>query len=315
MTGPLPRPVRRIALVATAAVVCLAALAGHADGVTIGTDDPSLDQTIAPDQQVVTGPATIRLGHVDVGPRFVDGAWTLLVHDDSGSRPVWRSLDETVIQVGDAALLTVPDNPAYTFLGTPAWTKVHVVPQTQNPAVVWMGWNTQDPEVIRRLDRGATLTLRGVEGPGELHVYLQSGNLTEPDVLWQSTRTQAQPIWIDVNGHTHANWIFTEPGSYLVRFTMSADLVDGTAVADTRTLRFAVGDSTSVEATRAARYSGPEAPLDDEAAASDSEPADSGISAGVVAAIAAAVVLLGAGLVVVLVRGASVRRRAEAEGP
>src|SRR5687767_7413562 len=141
-------------------------------------------------------------GHVDVGPRFVDGRFTLQVYDD----PTWRPIDDVVLQVRDEAILSVPDDPAYGFLKQKPGTELFVIPQTQNPDVVWLGWNTQDPEVMETIDRGVTMTIAGVQGPGTLDVYLQSGDFAEPDVLWP------EPLWVDVNTHTHANWVFTKPG-------------------------------------------------------------------------------------------------------
>ena len=48
--------------------------------------------------------------------------------------------------------------------------------------------------------------------------------------------------------HTHANWVFTAPGEYLLKVTASAELSDGSTVSDTRYLKFAVGDSASADA-------------------------------------------------------------------
>jgi putative ABC transporter-associated repeat protein len=192
---------------------------------------------------VGTGTAVLDRGHVDLGPAFVEGEWTLMIHDDAAEPPVWRHPEDAVLRIGDEALVEVPDDPTYSFLGAAAGESVHVVSQTQQPDVVWIGWNTQHPEVMERIDRGVTLTLLGVQGPGQLSVYLQSGNFGPPEVLWSSAEDAPQPIWVDVNTHTHANWVFTEPGSYLVRVEASAEMLDGsteTAVAD---LRVAVGGS------------------------------------------------------------------------
>ena len=51
-------------------------------------------------------------------------------------------------------------------------TPVHVVPQTENREVVWIGWNTQDPGVMEAIARGVTMNLLGVQGPGSVVVYL-----------------------------------------------------------------------------------------------------------------------------------------------
>lgn len=236
----------------------------------------------------------ISTGHVDVGPRFTGDRWTLEVYDD----PTWRPADEVVLHVGDEAILPVPDDPAYGFLKLEPGTDVFVVPQTQNPDVVWLGWNTQDPEVRERVDRGVTMTLAGVQGPGDLTVYLQSGDFAEPEVLSHA------PIWVDANTHTHANWVFTQPGVYLVRVKIEADLKDGRTVADTRDLRFAVGSKTSPEAAAAAVWRNAKPA----AAAPVEEPRE--LPVGVLIAIAAA--LLAAGFAVLVVRGRGAKRRARA---
>lgn len=273
-----------------------------------------LDQTIDADQPVATDRAVLARGHVDLGPRYVDGEWTLMVHDDSADPSVWRALDRSVFQVSDRALLPVPEDPAYSFAGEPG-TRVYVVPQVQNPDVAWIGWNTQDPEVMATIDGGVTLTLTGVDGPGELFVYLQAGNFGAADVLWSSTKDERQDIWVDVNTHTHANWIFTEPGVYLVQVEVAADLVDGSTVSDTATLRFAIGDATDVAPAFAAT---------DTSNGAAATPADTsgddgngGAAAGAGSGPSAAVLVIGAvalalvvGVVVVVVRGRAAKRLA-----
>ncbi|MDA0136278.1 choice-of-anchor M domain-containing protein [Solirubrobacter deserti] len=240
----------------------------------------------------------ISTGHVDIGPRFVDDRWTLQVYDD----PTWRDADSTVLQVTDDALLTVPDDPAYAFLPAKPGSDVYVIPQTQNPDVVWLGWNTQDPEVMETIDRGVTMTLTGVQGPGELTVYLQSGDFEQPQVLWP------KPIWVDVNTHTHANWVFTEPGVYLVQLKLEADLIDGRTVSDTRELRFAVGSGTSPEDARAATWRPVKAAATPARAGTAEE--SGGVSTGVL--IAAGALLLAAASGLVVARGRGAKRRARA---
>lgn len=287
------------------------------------SDDKQLEQQIAKGQRVAPGRKTLELGHVDVGPRFVDGRWTLMIHDDeakaaSGGESVWRHPDKTVLRVTDDAVLQVPDDPQYGFLPASPGADVHVVPQTQNPDVVWLGWNTQDPDVMERIDRGVTLTLTDVQGPGDLVVYLQSGDFGAPKVLWNSTAAP-KPFFVDVDTHTHANWVFTKPGVYLAQVRVSADLIDGTKVSDTRQLRFAVGSSTSVEEAYAAQWRGAPVRADvdtDGAAATPSATGDDGgASPVVVVVIAVLAVAVVAGLAAVLLRGRRAKLRARTRAP
>ncbi|PZF84880.1 hypothetical protein C1I92_07245 [Jiangella anatolica] len=278
--------------------------------------DPNLDQEIDADQPIATDQAVLSDGHVDLGPRYVDGTWTLLVHDGSTATPVWRTAPNTVFQVGDASLTTVPDNPDYAFLPATPGTDVHVVPQAQEPGVVWLGWNTQDPTVMDSIDRGATLTLRGVQGPGDVVMFLQSGTLGEPEVLWDSREPYPQDLWVEVNTHTHANWVFSEPGVYLVEVEVSADLISGAAESDTQVIRFAVGDATSTDEALAAQYAGAAPAQDATPAAADeaSDDGDDGGSAPVLLGVVGAAAVLVVVLAIVVLRGRAARRRAQA-GP
>lgn len=284
-------------------------------------DDSNLDQVLD-ELAIVHGERVLEAGHIDMGPKYEDdGSWRFLIHDDvakadANATSVWRYPDETVFHVLDAAQLTVPDDPAYTFLGAEAGSDVYVVPQTQNPEVVWVGWNTQDPKVMSTIDRGITLSLNGVQGPGIVTTYLQSGSFGEPQLLWDSRTADDQPIWVDVNTHTHANWVFTEPGVYIVELTAEADLIDGSHVSDTQRIRFAVGTATAPDEAFAMTWEGE----------GEAQPSDSDEQMENPAAVAAqpdqnplvpilvgVIVLVAAGLVigftVVLVRGNRAKRR------
>jgi surface-anchored protein len=270
-----------------------------------------LSQSLDPAQAVVAEPVVLGSGHVDIGPRYRDGRWTIQIHDDARVPPVWRNPDDAVLRVRDTARRPVPDDDAYAFLGERPGTEVHVVPQTQQQDLVWIGWNTQDPGVLRSISRGVTMTLRGVQGPGRLSVYLQSGSLGAPEVLWSSAKSGAQPLWVETNTHTHANWVFGRPGSYLVAVDISADLADGSTVTAGSVLRFAVGDQTDPDAVRAERFTAPLAAVASTAPVARQPAAETRSTAPFLAV--GAVVLLVALLLTVTVRAAAVRRRAERE--
>ena len=209
--------------------------------------DRALTQTLSAEQPVASGRIEISAGHVDMGPRFNNGKFELMLHDDHGESPVWRSLDEVIYRGSDKAILEVPNDPRYSFVGAPAGSKVYVIPQTETKGVIWPGWNTQDPQLVSKLNRGVNLTLEQVSGPGTFSLYLENGNFSAPQVLWSSTKNEPQKLWVEKNTHTHANWVFTAPGEYLLKVTASAELSDGSTVTDTRYLKFAVGDSASAD--------------------------------------------------------------------
>lgn len=183
------------------------------------------------------GPAVIADGHVDVGPRFADGRWTIQMRDDTGPRPVWRDLSGTVLHAVDAARLRVPAG--FPFLGRPG-ARAWVVPQVQRRGVVWPGWNTQDREVARKVVREVTWRLHGVRGPGRFVLFLTDA-FGAPRTLFDSARPYPQQIGIDVDTHVHGNWAFTAPGAYELDIEMRARTREGERVSDRGALRFAVG--------------------------------------------------------------------------
>lgn len=290
--------------------------------------DRALTQTLSAEQPVASGRTEISAGHVDMGPRFNNGKFELMLHDDHGESPVWRSLDEVIYRGSDKAILEVPNDPRYSFVGAPAGSKVYVIPQTETKGVIWPGWNTQDPQLVSKLNRGVNLTLEQVSGPGTFSLYLENGNFSAPQVLWSSTKSEPQKLWVEKNTHTHANWVFTAPGEYLLKVTASAELSDGSTVSDTRYLKFAVGDSASADAlyameaqargssdsassgsaSSASQASGAQASGSSSAAAASDQSgykAESTIPWGAIAAGVAAVIAVGAFL--------SFRRRSSAQ--
>ncbi len=324
------RPTAAIAAIGalTMAVAVGAASAATADS----TDDPNLTQSLD-ELAIVHGERVLETGHVDMGPKLeADGTWRFLIHDDvakadADATSVWRYPEETVFRVVDAAQQTVPDDDAYSFLGAAPGDTVYVVPQTQDTEVVWLGWNTQDPEVMGMIDRGITLSLKSVQGPGTMTVYLQSGSFGDPDVLWDSTDASPQSVWVDVNTHTHANWVFTEPGVYLVALTAEADLIDGSHVSDTQVLRFAVGSGTSTDEALAATWDGSSASASPTAgataaasaaatgaASATTESSSPVVVAVLVGLIALVVVAILVGIGVAIVRSRDAKRRVLSAG-
>ncbi|WP_051795101.1 TIGR03773 family transporter-associated surface protein [Kibdelosporangium aridum] len=179
-------------------------------------------------------------GHIDMGPRFVDGKWTVQIRDDTVSPAVWRDLSDVVVQVPDVAKTQIPTDPVYGFLGQ-AGSPVWLLPQVQRPGVVWPGWNTQDPEVVAKVGKEVTWRLAGVRGPGTFKLFV-SGNFGAPEVIFDSAKPYPQETGVESNTHVHGNWAFSAPGTYLLDVEMTGTANDGKALADRRTLRMHVGD-------------------------------------------------------------------------
>lgn len=238
---PFPRLGMSVfALIMSAFLVIAGAPSSFADP----SPDPDLAQSVAAHEEWRGEASEISVGHVDLGPRLIDGQWRAGLRHDAESGAVWRDPNQTVLRVGDAAIMTAPDSADYPFLADVAGKPVYVVPQTQNPGVVWLGWNTQDPAVTATIDRGLTMRVGPVSGPGRAWLFLQSGTFGKPLLLADSGAAPGD-VWIDSGTHVHANWAFSAPGTYTATVTFLGTTTAGEAVSASTTLRFAVGDAAS----------------------------------------------------------------------
>ena len=227
--------------------------------------DPDLAQSVAAHETWSGEASEISVGHVDLGPRLIDGQWRAGLRHDAEGGAVWRDPNQTVLRVSDAAIMTAPDSADYPFLSDVAGKPVHVIPQTQKPNVVWLGWNTQDPAVTATIDRGLTMRVGPVSGPGRAWLFLQSGTFGKPLLLADSGAAPGD-VWIDSGTHVHANWAFSAPGTYTATVTFLGTTTAGEAVSASTTLRFAVGDAAS--ASEALAMAAPAAAPADGASAS-----------------------------------------------
>ncbi|SDE16227.1 TIGR03773 family transporter-associated surface protein [Glycomyces harbinensis] len=180
-------------------------------------------------------------GHIDVGPRFVDGEWTVQLRDDRASESVWRDLEDVVLQVPDTALFPIPEGD-YGFLGEPG-QEIYMLPQVQAPGIVWPGWNTQDASVIEAVPGPVDWNLQAVDGPGAFTLFL-TGTFGGAEVLFDSSQTLPQTIAVPENTHAHGNFTFAEAGVYRLTAEFTATTADGETVSDTKDLQLAVGDAT-----------------------------------------------------------------------
>ncbi|GAA1659944.1 hypothetical protein GCM10009830_01240 [Glycomyces endophyticus] len=224
---------------ATATYALTAAPATTEEAQVIATANPGGTDGAA---QADTSCTVIGDGHIDIGPRFVDGAWTAQLRDDTGSESVWRDLEDVVLTAPDAALFPIPEGEEYAFLGAPG-DEIYLLPQVQAAGIVWPGWNTQDKTVIDGVPGSVDWNLTEVDGPGEFTVFL-SNTFGGADVLFDSSEALPQTVSIPRNTHAHGNWTFTEPGVYLLTVEFTGTTGDGEAVTDTKNVQLAVGDAT-----------------------------------------------------------------------
>ncbi len=211
---------------------------GGAPGGTPPPPPPAPTDQSPPAQQVAatqcTASATIlSSGHIDYASRIVDGALQSLVGDDTGGSKVYREPEGVVLWLKPESSVTLPGG--YEQVG-PGGSTLWQVPQTQNAALIWLGWNTES------LNAGNTRgpvawTLDRVDGPGAVTVYLAGPFGGVQTMVFDGGGRYDIPLGV----HAHANWAFSEQGVYRLTMSQTATLADGSVSTDTETLTIAVG--------------------------------------------------------------------------
>ncbi|WP_171117389.1 MULTISPECIES: TIGR03773 family transporter-associated surface protein [unclassified Streptomyces] len=216
----------------------LIAAAGKAPASAAGSA-PATARTAA-DADVVSTPVVIDEGHIDIAARVVDEKMQIHVKDGTVSgETTWREPSSVVLHVRPAAKNTLPDGDEFAFLGK-AGDPVWLLDQVQQDGLLWPGWSTDNIEA-GATKGGVKFSLDDVKGPGTVALYTYDA-MSGATVLFNSKDGVPDSFDIPANTHAHGGWAFTKEGTYRLTFTMSGTLADGTAVSDTETVAFVVGD-------------------------------------------------------------------------
>ncbi|MER7457967.1 choice-of-anchor M domain-containing protein [Micromonospora sp. NPDC126480] len=165
---------------------------------------------------------TFNSGHLDlVDIAYEDGALELGVHDEDTD--VEYAADEVKVVVKRQAKVTVPNDPAFGFLGTPGVSKVWILPEIQNTSLVWPGIAAEEVEPGTFTADTLTLDLQSVNGPGQLAIYTENA-VGQPTVLADSGDGLPDTIALTAGDHLHANWAFDRAGTYCVTFRATGTL-------------------------------------------------------------------------------------------
>lgn len=184
-----------------------------------------------------SGREEVTHGHFDVGPVLNGGNLTSSVKDDRTSPARHVSPGALEFVLNDAAKLNLPAGMEDI---APAGTPVYMIGATQQQGVPWLGWSTQDPELLKHLDGPVTMSLNGFEGPGTLSTFL-SGNFGSAGQKVFDSRSGGS-FQVPANTHQHSNWVFTAEGRYTVTIGWTARLKNGQQVSSESVLHFTVGN-------------------------------------------------------------------------
>ena len=176
-------------------------------------------------------------GHFDVGPVLNGSTLSSAVKDDRFSPPKHVSPGSLNFVLGDAAKLKFPAGMEDI---APAGSTVHMIGATQQAGVPWLGWSTQDPELLKQADGPVTMSLKGFDGPGSMSVFLSGNFGSAGQKVFDSRGGSFQ---VPLNTHQHSNWVFTAEGRYRVTIGWQVHLKNGQTVESTSTLNFTVGNA------------------------------------------------------------------------
>ncbi|ONI88902.1 hypothetical protein ALI22I_17275 [Saccharothrix sp. ALI-22-I] len=173
------------------------------------------------------GPATasttvvLDSGHVDViGIAFEGGELDIHVHDETND--IEYAPSDVKIVAKSAARTTVPDDAAYSFLGT-AGSPVWVLPQVEDPALLWPGIATEEVEPGVFVNDALSLKVEYVYGPAGFSIFTTDA-FGAPTVLVDSQNGLPDTIGLTAANHQHANWAFEAAGNYAVVVRVSGVL-------------------------------------------------------------------------------------------
>jgi surface-anchored protein len=119
---------------------------------------------------------------------------------------------------------------------------VYLLPQVQDPDLVWPGWSTERLSAGQVVGDQVQLRLSAVEGPGDLKVFT-TDQFGAPSVLFDSAAGFQNGIPVPIRTHAHANWAFTEPGVHRVDIEVSGSVVGAGPTTTTATYVVLVGDA------------------------------------------------------------------------
>ncbi|MCT2585571.1 choice-of-anchor M domain-containing protein [Actinophytocola gossypii] len=183
-------------------------------------------------------------GHIDAFAVSWDGsALDLQLREDVTGDHVPHAPEDVLLQVRSESALELPDPvpPSLEFLGQPGDT-VYYLPQTQDPNLIWPGWSTEGiPGGV--FTNPLRIQVTDVTGPGDVFLW-QTGSFGESISVLGGGFQLPGTLSPNVGVHAHANWAFSEQGTYSFTVQASGDLAGGgTATSTARTYAFQVGEA------------------------------------------------------------------------
>jgi surface-anchored protein len=161
---------------------------------------------VAPPQECLPA-VTLDRGHVDAfAVSAANGTAVLqLLEDVTGHR---------VLREAETVLMRVPESAYAGIAGQPGGPAGYVLPLTQNPGLVWPGWDTNRTAASGY--SSVAINVTGVSGPGQVYLSTRTPFGELRPVLTHGGYALPGTIHESTPAHTHAQWVFTQPGVYVL---------------------------------------------------------------------------------------------------
>lgn len=209
--------------------------------------------------QALAAPTIFSRGHTDVGIAFEGGAFDLHVHAEEYD--LEAEPGAAVLRVLPTAENAIPSNPAFSFLGAPG-APVWILPQDGGDAeaagLLFLGIGSE--EIAPGTFAGdLSMALTNVvftpepgAAPGADFSVFTVNSSGIPSVL-MSTHDgvdSADTTTFAPGGHAHVNWAFTQPGRYVVSFSVTGTPTGGAPVTSSASYTFVVKSHASASDTQ-----------------------------------------------------------------
>jgi len=182
----------------------------------------------------IKAPVIFKGGEIDFEIVYADGEWEMAFLDEAADKGY--ETDEAILVAVPAATQTVPNDPAFSFLGAPGAT-THVLPQEETEGVLFLGIAGDEIEPGQFVGESVSLQLVSATGPGSFALY--SVDQFGAPTMYMNTGdgvSAADAFPVAVGSHTHANWAFSAPGEYQLMFKSVGLLVAGNTPSESETV-------------------------------------------------------------------------------
>ena len=202
----------------------------------------------APDPQ--SGESTTKVlltrGHTDVFTLVPNGPTISLVAKEdvtTPGAPTYHNPAKLILGVTDAAKTSATKK--IEGVGTAGYA----LPQSEDPALLWPGWDSNALAPLR--PTAIRLVIDEVSGPGRILLWRSAAfGVTSP--IFEQGSLEAAPgrsILQNASAHEHANWLFTDAGTYSLTLHGEVDTPNGHLVSAPASYTFAVGATAIAPST------------------------------------------------------------------